>query len=75
MAADTSQSWVIASQKEDLSGLVFKDVTSVRELGAHDVRVELRAASLNYRDLVIAKVSHNAYSPLRIQLTHAIQRQ
>ena len=52
-----SQSWIIASQKEDLSGLVIKDTTSSRELGAHDVLVELRAASLNYRDLVVAKVS------------------
>jgi NADPH:quinone reductase-like Zn-dependent oxidoreductase len=51
------QSWIIASQKEDLSGLVFQDTTGSRQLGAHDVRVELRAASLNYRDLVVAKVS------------------
>ncbi|KAL2261181.1 hypothetical protein VTK26DRAFT_4615 [Humicola hyalothermophila] len=55
MATTTFQSWVIASQKDDFSGLVFKNVTSSRDLGAHDVHVELRAASLNYRDLVIAK--------------------
>ena len=53
----SSQSWIIASQTEDISGLVFQDATSARGLGPHDVRVELRAASLNYRDLVVAKVS------------------
>jgi NADPH:quinone reductase-like Zn-dependent oxidoreductase len=57
----SSQSWIITSQKEDLSGLVFKDATGSRELGAHDVRVELRAASLNYRDLVVAKVSPSTH--------------
>ncbi|KAK3948341.1 zinc-type alcohol dehydrogenase-like protein-like protein [Pseudoneurospora amorphoporcata] len=49
------QSWIIASQKDDLTGLAFKNVANTRELGPHDVRVELRAASLNYRDLMIAK--------------------
>lgn len=55
--AQTALSWSIDSQASDLSGLVLQNQRPVPELGDKDVLVELRAASLNYRDLVVAKVS------------------
>lgn len=57
MALTTAKAWTIESQNEDLSGLVLKDVEVQQELGEKDVLVEMKAASLNYRDLVICKVN------------------
>lgn len=56
MAATTAKAWTIESQAEDLSGLAFKDVTVPQELGEHDVLVDMKAASFNYRELVVCKV-------------------
>ena len=49
--------WVINSQKEDLSGLSYEDAVLETTLGPEDVLVEMRAGSINYRDLVIGKVN------------------
>ena len=49
--------WVINSQKEDLSGLSYEDAVLGVTLGPEDVLVEMRAGSINYRDLVIGKVN------------------
>jgi len=48
--------WVLKGQK-GLDSLEFQRGAPVPELGPEDVLVELRAASLNYRELVITKVS------------------
>jgi len=47
---------VITSGKNDFDGLEQQDA-KVDKIGDHDVLVKLHAASLNYRDLAIAKVS------------------
>lgn len=57
MASSFVRSWAIESQTDDLSGLVLRNAEAPRELGEGEVLVELRAASLNYRDLVLATVS------------------
>lgn len=49
--------WVIDSQNEDLSGLKYVDATLATNLGPDDVLVEMRVGSINYRDLVIGKVT------------------
>ena len=41
--------------------LKFNEQTPLPELGDHDVLVEIHAASLNYRDLSMAKVSWTAF--------------
>ncbi|KAF4125476.1 Alcohol dehydrogenase GroES-like domain [Geosmithia morbida] len=49
------QSWHIESQSEDLVGLILRDhEPAPLELGDDEILVEMRAASLNYRDLVLA---------------------
>jgi len=57
MTQSTIQQWNVVSQEDDLSGLELQTKPAITELGPDEVLVELRAASLNYRDLVIAKVS------------------
>lgn len=42
--------------QKGLDSLVYQKGASVPELGPEDVLVELHAASLNYRELVIIKV-------------------
>ncbi|KFH41228.1 Zinc-type alcohol dehydrogenase-like protein -like protein [Hapsidospora chrysogenum ATCC 11550] len=54
MAPGTARSLTISSQSEGLSGLVFRDTEIPQNLKDHEVLVELRAASLNYRDIVLA---------------------
>lgn len=54
--ATSAQAWTIQSQAEDLSGLILKDIVIPQDIGEHEVLVEMRAASLNYRELVIVKV-------------------
>lgn len=55
--ATTSKAWVVKSQTDDLSGLVLEDVQLAQDLGDHDVLVDMRAGSLNYKEIVVAKVS------------------
>ena len=52
----TQKQWVITSGEKGFDGLVSQEA-QVPKLGEHDVLVKLHAASLNYRDLAIAKVS------------------
>jgi hypothetical protein len=59
MAPGTARSLTISSQSEDLSGLVFRDAEIPQDLKDREILVELRAASLNYRDLVLATVKSN----------------
>ena len=56
MAPGTARSLTISSQSEGLSGLVFRDTEIPQNLKDNEVLVELRAASLNYRDIVLATV-------------------
>jgi NADPH:quinone reductase-like Zn-dependent oxidoreductase len=59
-----SLSWQVQKQVDDLSGLVLvEDSKADRPLQDDEVLVEIRAASLNYRDLVIAKVCFHARFP------------
>ncbi|KAL2202333.1 zinc-binding oxidoreductase, partial [Sarocladium strictum] len=55
MSPSNIQQWSVTAQKEDLSGLELQTKPLPEELGPDEVLVELRAASLNYRDIVIAK--------------------
>jgi len=50
----TQKQWVITGSDKGFDGLVSKEAP-VPKLGEHDVLVKLHAASLNYRDLAIAK--------------------
>jgi NADPH:quinone reductase-like Zn-dependent oxidoreductase len=58
MADNTLAYWAMQTQYDDFSGLEFKQGLPHRDLqvGDEDVLVELHAASLNYRELVIIKV-------------------
>lgn len=56
MSTSAIKAWRIESQQSDLSGLVLKDGPAPDKLGDDEVLVEMRAASLNYRDLVLATV-------------------
>ncbi|KAI9901118.1 hypothetical protein N3K66_002935 [Trichothecium roseum] len=53
-AAQQTLAWRIASQSEDLSGLTLSQAPLTQSLKPGEVLVELRAASLNYRDIVLA---------------------
>lgn len=58
MTIDTMR-WVLDEAQQGVSSLRFESnpASPSRNLGPEDVLVEIRAASLNYRDLAIAKVS------------------
>lgn len=56
MAPSTMKQWTITSSEKDLNGLEYGDV-SVPKVGDNDVLVKINGASLNYRDLIIPKVS------------------
>lgn len=55
MAPTTQKQWTVSGNDKDFDGLSFGDA-AVPKVGEKDVLVKLRAASLNYRDLVIPKV-------------------
>lgn len=54
--------WVITSGEKDFDGLQPQEA-KVENVGEHDVLVKLHAASLNYRDLAIAKVCPPPFAP------------
>lgn len=56
MAAAQNKAWVISGTDKGFDGLEFRD-TEVPQPGENEVLVRLHAASLNYRDLIIPKVS------------------
>jgi NADPH:quinone reductase-like Zn-dependent oxidoreductase len=64
MSQPTFCRWVLESQN-GIDSLKWEHNAVTKELGEHEVLVELHAASLNYRDLVIAKVSFMEYISIR----------
>jgi len=55
MAPTTTAQWTVEG-KSGLDSLKFNPNAPLPKLGDHDVLVKFKAASLNYRDLVITKV-------------------
>ena len=55
-AIKTTASWVLNDQK-GVDGLQYVEQLELPQVGENDVLVKLHAASLNYRDLAISKVS------------------
>lgn len=60
MTRTTTRCWTINSREKGIDGFAFVSAP-VPSLGDHDVLVRMRAASLNYRDLVIAEGKHKAH--------------
>lgn len=69
MASGSARVLTIASQSDDLSGLAFQTTEIPQDLGDHEVLVELHAASLNYRDIAIAKVCPANTATLNVRLS------
>ncbi|KAJ8124739.1 hypothetical protein O1611_g8901 [Lasiodiplodia mahajangana] len=67
MATPSTGQWTLASQ-DGLEALHYdaNGTKSEQDLGPGDVLVELRAASLNYRDLVVTQGSLNAAIPIEV---------
>jgi NADPH:quinone reductase-like Zn-dependent oxidoreductase len=63
MATGTFKQWVLDSQN-GVESLVSRQVQIPAELGEHEVLMKIHAASLNYRDLVIAKVNRQFSFPM-----------
>lgn len=57
-SSSTTGRWVLDPNQAGLSSLRYEPTAEdkVENLGPEDVLVEMHAASLNYRDIVIAKV-------------------
>jgi NADPH:quinone reductase-like Zn-dependent oxidoreductase len=55
MSITKTARWVLKSQ-HGLDSLVYEQETIIPDIGVEEVLVELHAASLNYRDLVISTV-------------------
>lgn len=55
MTPTVSKQWILSRNDKDFDGLDFCE-TRIPELGDGEVLVKLNATTLNYRDLVIAKV-------------------
>lgn len=56
MAPTKMQQWSVLNKDNGFDGLTFGEVP-VPKVGDNDVLVKFHAASLNYRDLIIPKVS------------------
>lgn len=57
MSAPTSvKQWVVADNKHEFNGLKLQDAP-IPKVGDNDVLIKIHAASLNYRDLAIARVT------------------
>lgn len=56
--SSSTEGWLLDTAQQGLSSLRYESTVSVRadQLGPEDVLVEIRAASLNYRDLAITRV-------------------
>lgn len=57
MTRPHTPAWILTGQ-EGPSSLQFVDSLELPQLGDHDVLVKIHAASLNYREVVIAQVPH-----------------
>ena len=64
MAPSTCAQWVV-EKNDGFEGLVYKDGAPIPKVGDNDVLVKIQAVSLNYRDLIIARVSHPS-CPIKI---------
>lgn len=64
----TTGGWELDSAQEGFGSLRYEPTASSRpeDLGPDDVLVEIHAASLNYRDLVITKVPHLNSPPVTL---------
>ena len=56
MAASTGKQWTVRPAKEFGDALKFDSQAPVPQPGPNEVVVRMHNASLNYRDLIIAKV-------------------
>jgi NADPH:quinone reductase-like Zn-dependent oxidoreductase len=63
MAVENFQQWVLDSQN-GIESLVSRQAQVPKVVGEHEVLVRIHAASLNYRDLAIAKVPINFFTLL-----------
>lgn len=63
MASTGNMRWTLRGPSGGVDNLEFGPVAQVAELGPNDVRVTMHAASLNYRDIAIAKGSLPATQP------------
>lgn len=60
-----SRGWILASQEGFEASLQYQEnvkIPSPDELGANEVLVKIHAASLNYREIQIAKVNNLLWS-------------
>lgn len=57
MAPTTTAEYRVTGDAKDFSNLKYAESAEIPKLGDHDVLVKIEAASLNYRDLIIPKVS------------------
>ncbi|PYH88253.1 alcohol dehydrogenase [Aspergillus ellipticus CBS 707.79] len=58
MTCETSPAWILEGQ-EGLQSLKLINNSAIPPLGDHDILVRIHAASLNHRDLAIAKGAHS----------------
>lgn len=63
MAPSTVKQWTITSTEKGFDGLEFGEA-QLPKVGENDVVVKIQGASLNYRDLIIPKVSLSPSTPL-----------
>lgn len=56
MTPSKMKQWTVTSAEKDLDGLEYGEV-DVPKVGDNDVLVKIGGASLNYRDLIIPRVS------------------
>lgn len=68
MPPKTSPAWILSEQK-GIDSLELVQENPIPEVGEYDVLVKIHAASLNYRDIVVAKVYA---SPLQHPTNHAL---
>jgi NADPH:quinone reductase-like Zn-dependent oxidoreductase len=55
MAPPSQKQWIVQGTENGFDGLIYQDAP-VPQVGESEVLVKMRAASLNYRDLIIPKV-------------------
>jgi NADPH:quinone reductase-like Zn-dependent oxidoreductase len=68
MAVENFLQWTLDSQN-GIESLVSRQAQMPREVGEHEILVKIHAASLNYRDLAIAKVHIELFTLLSAAIT------
>lgn len=56
MAPNQTKRWVVETATASYEGLKLKEA-QLPELGDHDVLVEMKSVSLNYRDVMVSNVN------------------